>query len=696
MDEEALKTPDDPRAIAHDARRARRETLLVALIAAMLVGAGVFAVWFATTEAVRYNFRTYMLSLAQVAAVQIDPALHDSLRQPSQLNGPDYLRASGPLRRMREAAPDIRYLYTAVRDGDQARFVLDATPPGDGNGDGVEDQAGLWEIAAIEPQALDKIFGDGEQPGQQVADNQAYTDKWGTVLTAWAPLIDGSGRQFGAVGLDIDAEIFLERLAAARRWALLGLLPAGLLIVIFALGFHQYRCNVLANARAAEAAAHRDKLTGLANRDLFTQRLQEAVERARRDPRTRFAVFFLDFDRFKVVNDSMGHAAGDELLRRISQRLTQALRQHNGLIARFGGDEFLVLLEDLGDATEVREIAAQLHAALSAGYSIHGRDLHSTASIGIVTSEQGLESSDAIVRNADMAMYEAKRAGRACSVVFSEDMYAQLTRRVDIESGLRQALGTSQISVAYQPIIELTTGRITSVEALVRWRHPVLGQLPPDEFIPLAEESGLIVPLGELVLNESCAMLARWQRFRPETAPELISVNISRAELALGEQLLATVRKALHDSGLPATCLQLEVTEREVMRHPQASLTLMHQLRAMGVRLAMDDFGTGTSSLSCLRDYPFDVIKIDRSFVSGLAAGPDMLPLIHATIALAENLGKRSVAEGVETAAQVAILQSMGCHYAQGYYFCHPLPAEQLLARRADAPFAGQEAVLAV
>jgi diguanylate cyclase (GGDEF)-like protein/PAS domain S-box-containing protein len=434
------------------------------------------------------------------------------------------------------------------------------------------------------------------------------------------------------------------------------------------------------------AAALRDRLTGLANRTLFMERLHLAIGRVRAGSQKMFGVLFLDFDRFKLVNDAMGHEAGDQLLNAIAVRLRTTLRSaeseddvSGNLIARFGGDEFLILINDLRDSRDVERIARRLIGSLAPAYAINGRDVHSTASIGIVTSVQCLESAEAVVRNADVAMYEAKRAGRACSVVFNEAMHTRLARHVNIESALRKALGTDQLYVVYQPIVELATGRRVSVEALVRWEHPTLGGVSPAEFIPVAEESGLIVPLGQWVLLEACRTLAQWRDLDPDGAPEYVSVNISRAELALGDRLLMRIRQTLAQTGIPANSLMLEVTEREVMRDPDATLLLMQRLRDLGVRLAMDDFGTGTSSLACLRQYPFDVIKIDRSFVNDLAANPDVLAVIHATITLVENLGKASVAEGVEEPAQVAVLQSLGCRYAQGYYFSRPVAAESLM-----------------
>jgi EAL domain-containing protein (putative c-di-GMP-specific phosphodiesterase class I) len=284
-----------------------------------------------------------------------------------------------------------------------------------------------------------------------------------------------------------------------------------------------------------------------------------------------------------------------------------------------------------------------------------------------------------VIRNADVAMYEAKRAGRGCSLIFNEAMHTRLTRLVTIETALRQALGTPQMWLAYQPIIDLESGRMISAEALLRWTHPVLGELRPDEFIPVAEDSGLILPLGDWVLQEACRQLSEWRKTDPWKAPQLISVNLSRAQLALGEQLSARIVEVLDRYGLPPNCLQLEVTENEVMRDPAAARELMLQLRSIGIRLAIDDFGTGASSLSCLRDYPFDTVKIDRSFVSHLESSRDMLAVLHATVTLVDNLRMVSVAEGVENAAQVAILQSLGCRFAQGYFFSKPVPAENLL-----------------
>jgi diguanylate cyclase (GGDEF)-like protein/PAS domain S-box-containing protein len=434
-------------------------------------------------------------------------------------------------------------------------------------------------------------------------------------------------------------------------------------------------------------AAQRDKLTGLANRAIFMERLDKAVSRVRAGQQPVYAVLFLDFDRFKLTNDTLGHEAGDELLRQIARRLQRELRASDALsdtetsnvVSRFGGDEFLILINDLKLARNATRIADRLLAALAPRYSILGSEVHSTASIGIVTSEETDGSAEEVVRDADVAMYEAKRAGRACYVVFSHVMQTRLSRHVMIESHLRRAIGTDEIYLVYQPIVELSTGKMVSAEALVRWNHPTLGVITPGEFIPIAEETNLIITLGQWIQRTACQAMATWRNQDLLRAPRTISVNLSRAELALGQRLLDQVAGTLAEFRLPAACLQLEITEREVMRNPETFHKLMHDLQSLGVKIAMDDFGTGTSSLGYLRSYPFDTIKIDGSFMRDLTSSGDVLAVLHATINLIENLGMGSLAECVEGPAQAAILQSLGCRYAQGYLFSPPVSPELLM-----------------
>ena len=923
-------------------RQALWESLSLSLGALVVLAAGVIGLWATSTVTIRENYQHYLVGLAESAATMVDPGLHDVIRRPEQRNDPDYARAVAPLRRIRAAVPDIHYVFTVIRDGNRIRFVLDSGDPAGVNGAEVDDQAGVLDVYDGDHPALWEALGTADAPGRPAANAEPVKDKWGTFMTGAAPLFDAGGHQIGAVGIDVDASTYVARLAAARNWALLGLIPGGFLVALLGIAFYRIRLRsmrdatvlaaererlsaviagtevgiwewnivtdiqtvdqrwanmigyraeelapltsdkweamvhpddlpamlqavevcfadpqasfvrefrlrhkdgrwlwILAHAKilewdgptrprrmagvhldvtahkmvelslqeseskfrslfelspvgialtdlqtgrflqvndamvtpsgysreellqmssadiALEApatgdagrygpieqlyrrqdgslysvlvsgirmqdaagrdvvwsivqdisqrkaleleladAARRDKLTGLANRALFMERLQGAVERVKAGKQALFAVFFLDFDRFKMINDTLGHEAGDEMLRQIARRLRRALRANDtrpmgadtithdhghNIVARFGGDEFLILINDLQTCDDANVVAARLLAVLAPAYTILGSELRSTASIGIVTSDRSEASAEDVLRNADVAMYEAKRSGRACSVLFNDAMHARIARHVSIETCLLKAIGTDELSLVFQPIVEIEGGRMVSAEALLRWTHPLLGPISPSEFIPIAEESGMIALLGQWVLREACHAMVAWRRQDPQRAPDTVSVNISRTELALGSGLLDQLLATLRETGLPPGCLQLEVTEREVARNPAASAELMQQLRLHGVHIAMDDFGTGTSSLRSLREYPFSTIKIDRSFVMDLNTGGEVLAVMQATIGLIANLGMDSLAEGVEDQAQLHVLRTLGCRYAQGYLFSRPVPADRLL-----------------
>jgi diguanylate cyclase (GGDEF)-like protein/PAS domain S-box-containing protein len=430
-----------------------------------------------------------------------------------------------------------------------------------------------------------------------------------------------------------------------------------------------------------KTAATCDRLTGMPNRAAMLSHLHELLQLAASEPRSGFAVLFLDVDRFKLVNDTLGHAVGDELLCEVADRLRSLMIIHpGGVAARFGGDEFVLTVQGIGRAEQLQAFTQRLIDLLSPVYLINGHELHSSASVGVTLSGGRHVDAETLLREADIAMYEAKRRGRAQVTFFGPEMDAHLQRSVLIENGLRHAITRGQLSVAYQPIVDLNDRRMISAEALVRWRHPVLGPVSPAEFIPVAEESGHILAIGEWVLRESCVQWLAWRRSHPDLCPVTVSVNLSRVQLAQGQRLISMVKQVLQDTGMQAANLQLEVTEREVMGQQYDMAALLGQLHALGIKLAMDDFGTGASSLGSLRELPFDVIKIDKSFMADLSRDMQALAIAQATIHVIENIGMRSVAEGVENAEDVSVLQALGCQYGQGYLFCKPVPGDQLIA----------------
>jgi diguanylate cyclase (GGDEF)-like protein/PAS domain S-box-containing protein len=420
-----------------------------------------------------------------------------------------------------------------------------------------------------------------------------------------------------------------------------------------------------------------DGLTGLPNRKLFVDRLEHAMAKSRATGE-RIAVLFLDLDGFKRVNDGLGHDAGDSLLRDAAVRLRAVLRPHD-TVARQGGDEFAALLEGADDAT-VDRLAQACLDTLAAPFRLIGREVNVTVSIGVVSDASRYADADEAIRNADMAMYAAKGQGKARYRLFESTMHERLVERMDREARLRAAVPGGELRLHLQPVVDLVDRRMRGVEALVRWEDPELGLLPPAAFVPLAEETGLIVDIDRWVLVEACRTLRNWLDRAPDTAPSWISVNLSAAHLELPD-LTDHVAQALAASGLPADCLVLEVTETVLMSDIAVSSTRLEQLRRLGVRIAIDDFGTGYSSLGYLRDIPVDVLKIDRSFITGLVDSARQRDLVTAVVQLGHTLGLRVVVEGVEDEAQLALLVSIGCRLAQGYHLGRPELAESLAER---------------
>jgi diguanylate cyclase (GGDEF)-like protein/PAS domain S-box-containing protein len=466
-----------------------------------------------------------------------------------------------------------------------------------------------------------------------------------------SPILDGSGRPVGASAI---ARNISERKQAERD--------------------------------LRHVALH-DALTDLPNRMLFTERVSQALARKRRDPDYKFAILFLDFDDFKAVNDSLGHHAGDRLLVEVATRLQSAGRPGD-LVARLGGDEFTVLLEEISGAEDVERAARRIQRALAAPVLIQGREFFVTASVGAAVGEAEYRRPEDLLRDADIAMYHAKAGGPADYQLFDLPMRARAQARLAMQTDLRNALERNQFRLLYQPVVELKTGRLRSFEALLRWHHPTRGVVLPADFIPIAEATGLIVPIGAWVLAEACRQAAQWHRASRRTSPIRISVNLSARQLGHA-RVVEDVRRALADAESSGMSLQLEITESVLLGdgHGNVATDLLTELRLLGVELHVDDFGTGYSSLTYLHRFPVQAIKVDRSFVQRMGARRTDLEIVRSIVDLATTLGLRVIAEGVETQAQRERLIAFGCELGQGFLFAEPLePASAIVMFETRGP----------
>lgn len=445
--------------------------------------------------------------------------------------------------------------------------------------------------------------------------------------------------------------------------------------------------EVLVQERTAELrrAAMHDSLTGLPNRAMFHDRLQHAISRSARHPGHLFSVLFIDFDRFKVINDSLGHEFGDLLLVAIAERLGATLRacerlhddDLNATAARLGGDEFCVLLEGIRTEADAVAVANRLLSAFAEPHTIHGRSVVSTASIGITHSSVGYSSAESVLRDADNAMYRAKHLGKARFAIFDPTMHEQAMRRLVFENDIHAALTRNEMKLVYQPIVSLTTGELVGAEALLRWHHPERGVISPMDFIPLAEETGAITQLGEWVLRQGAEQLRAWGQ-QTHHHPPTLSVNVSRYQLA-EPGFISRCADLLAETAIDPALLTLELTETTLTRDPAQARRVIDAIRGLGARVVLDDFGSGYSSLGSLQDFPLDGLKLDRSFLQQQSdSARRTAACIHSVITLARDLEMDLVAEGVESLEQVALLQALGCERAQGYLFGRPVDVGQL------------------
>ncbi len=442
----------------------------------------------------------------------------------------------------------------------------------------------------------------------------------------------------------------------------------------------QLKAMVREQTAEIEHALLHDRLTGLPNRTLLTERLTAAIQRQARHPESKFGLLFLDLDRFKIINDSLGHEAGDLLLIEIAQRLRDSLRggdmvSHTSTPARLGGDDFLVLLEGLREEPDAARVAERLLAILSQPYTLNGVSVHVTASIGVALSDWKYEQAGDMIRDADTAMYRAKAAGGARYVMFDREMHEQAIARLAMEGCLRDAVEKCRLTLHYQPIIRLRDQRLAGFEALVRWNHPERGSVPATDFIRIAEDTGLILQLGLWVLGEACRQIKVWRNRYPALDDFQISVNMSRKQL-IDPDLISKVQSVLDQSGVSARAVVLEITESIMLDEPEGAIRNLADLRKMGFDLHLDDFGTGYSSLSCLHQLPISGLKIDRAFIHDVCRRQDHAAVLRAILQMSKAFKLRVTAEGVETTAQASLLRQMECHYVQGFLFGRPTDAE--------------------
>ena len=495
-----------------------------------------------------------------------------------------------------------------------------------------------------------------------------------TLYQDWLPFLVAIGYvvlHHGLAGVIASESVYSHQDAIAHpwRWALI---HGGFVLAASAAHIVAWRTN--------ENQLLRDPLTGLPSRVLFNNRLSQALERLQRRRGRYVAVLFLDLDRFKVINDSLGHTAGDKLIVAVAERLRHSLRRHE-TVARFGGDEFAILCEDISDEQDAIAVGERVLRSFATPFHLAHGDSTSSASLGIALSADPDQNVEELIRDADAAMYRAKEAGGGRLMLFDEVTRQRALTRLHTEAALRVAIERDEFRVYFQPEVSVETGNIVGLEALVRWEHPDDGLVGPDRFIALAEETGLIVPIGTWVLNEACRLAQKWQAERAEDDPLVVRVNVSARQLA-HDDLIDLVAAALERTGMDPAQLCLEVTESVLVEDPESSVRTLSALKELGVKIAVDDFGTGYSSLEYLRTFPVDCVKIDRSFVRGIPHSSEDVAIVNAVIELGHALGLSVTAEGVETSEQLGNLQTTGCDTAQGFLFSrpeHPDVVEKLL-----------------
>jgi diguanylate cyclase (GGDEF)-like protein len=419
-------------------------------------------------------------------------------------------------------------------------------------------------------------------------------------------------------------------------------------------------------------AAFHDFLTGLPNRDYFVQDLKVLLEKNKIDPNYKFAVLFLDLNRFKTINDSLGHSIGDKLLMNVAKRIQQAVKETD-IVSRFGGDEFAIILKNISGIEDAIQVSNQICQKISTPYTLSGKQVFAHTSIGISICNDNYEHSEELLRDADIAMYFAKGRGENYAV-FNESMHVQAMEQIQLETDLRYAVARNEFCLYYQPIVSIDELKLVGFEALMRWTHPEKGIVSPAQFIPIAEETGLIIPMTLWVLREGCMQMNVWKKLSPSIENLTLSINLSGKHLAQRD-LVEEIWKILKDTDYNPTCLKLEITESAVMENAELAISTLKELKELGVQLSIDDFGTGYSSLSYLHKFPIDILKVDRSFVSAMNDTSENGEIVRTIVLLAKNLNMKVIAEGIETIHQLHQLRILGCEFGQGFLFSKPVPA---------------------
>ncbi len=510
--------------------------------------------------------------------------------------------------------------------------------------------------------------------GELTFQSEVTEDQWGKMISAFVPIFDSNGRQDAVLGLDFDGELFLKNVALSRL-GIIGIVFFILLVLNVAFMVRVYYFEERQFRRHQEELryqSYHDSLTGLPNIMPFNERLRQIMTELPGQSQSA-AVMLLDIDRFKNVNDSLGHNIGDQLLLRFAERLSGCLDKDD-FLARPGGDEFMILVHNVRSPGDVLRKAEAIHAVFDQPIVVKEYELYVTSSIGASIYPIGGIDADMMMRNAETAMYVAKERGNRLHV-YTEDMNGKLLERLSLENDLRKGIERNELVLFYQPKVETRSGKLAGVEALIRWNHPEKGMIPPDKFIGVAEDTGLIVPLGEWVLAEACRQIKVWEAkgFRPKP----VSVNISSRQFQ-NKDLIFRIQNIITEFRINPALLELELTESCIMQTPELSSHTLHLLKKKGLSIALDDFGTGYSSLSYLRSFPLDVLKIDKGFVKDVASNQDNAAIVTAIITLAHNLGLKVICEGVETKEQLDFLKDRGCDEIQGYYFSKPVPPEDL------------------